>query len=522
METIAVITLADIALYAGGLVPCVALAAWAWRGRVVDRVPRCRRCRFAMLGATTRRACDGCGPAKPPACPECGRVLSRRRQWTRVSRVRRRWALAMGLAGIAGVVPAVAGHVMWRRAGDGLLADRPSWRLLLDARFGPWGDRRPALWTLEQRWTRGELAGWQADVLARWSADVWSDPDSDEVPGGALVRGVELVEMAVIDGQLTGPRLDAVIDGAIESLRDDDVVGNAERAERVLLTIGLPAAAALRDTVRTSDDAQQRTQAAFILVAMGARADADVMAEIARAMGDDGIAWNAGRAMNAMREHAGPAREVLVEALTSGDAQLRYNAARVLWWTDASRVPTQIVPVWMERMADGSIGRFNGGWGDAAWALRCVLAAPDAIAPELHAALVELVRTGDDQQRLCAAYALCVRGVVPTEAVDDVMDELLAHIGDNDIDGDAGMATLALERLGEQFGERVTARLERELHAVGEATQEGRLLAFVLAELAEPSVGMNERGDRLRALGLDTTRFLHPLASGDAAWFGLR
>lgn len=101
----------------------LALIGLSVRGRLGDRVPRCRHCRYDL--STTPS--DG-------VCPECGRSLRRRRSF-RLGVRRPRWLLigagallmvfAMGLAGAIELER--RGVIAWN-------ADKPFAMLLLEAR----------------------------------------------------------------------------------------------------------------------------------------------------------------------------------------------------------------------------------------------------------------------------------------------------------------------------------------------------------------------------------------------------
>lgn len=72
-------------LAGGGLL----VAFWAWFGRLVDRDPHCRRCRYNLTGL----------PREQPSarCPECGRSLAQRRAVRMGLRRVRRGALVAGM-----------------------------------------------------------------------------------------------------------------------------------------------------------------------------------------------------------------------------------------------------------------------------------------------------------------------------------------------------------------------------------------------------------------------------------------
>lgn len=161
------------------------------------------------------------------------------------------------------------------------------------------------------------------------------------------------------------------------------------------------------------------------------------------ALCDDGIPRNALAALWEL-EFAGRAAVAPLEAaLASWDAQQRHLAAVALRRLGAEPIP-RLVDVSVEALRR----EWNAPWigtllaAPAAGAVRWLAQHPDAA----QAALRRALGSDDAQQRFLAAFLLATGG----SGVDQgfVVRELVGHLADNDIEGDAVMACHGLYRLG--------------------------------------------------------------------------
>ena len=142
------------------------LVVFAWQGRRVDRVARCRKCSYALVGSAA--AVEGKGAV---ACPECGRGIARRRDW-RLGLRKKRWVVL--LVGVVLMLPAVGRYVLASTAGP--VAGRPSWRLVVDLSVsGTMGrsERRALVEEFATRWDEGRLPGYARARLRKTIIDAW-------------------------------------------------------------------------------------------------------------------------------------------------------------------------------------------------------------------------------------------------------------------------------------------------------------------------------------------------------------
>lgn len=162
---------------------------------------------------------------------------------------------------------------------------------------------------------------------------------------------------------------------------------------------------------------------------------------------DDDIRGNAGSAMVGLRRAGAAAVPMLTDALGSIDGQQRHFAALILRDLDAEPVPL-LCTVSVEALTR-----------EVSRELRATIMVPGAtdatryLARHVAAARPALrfgLGSGDDQQRfLCAFLLACGGESVDTE---QVVRELMSHLGDNRIRGDALMATHGLFRLASATG----------------------------------------------------------------------
>ncbi len=173
-------------------------------------------------------------------------------------------------------------------------------------------------------------------------------------------------------------------------------------------------------------------------------------------LGDDGVRWSAGEALWQLQQLGDAALAPLEQALDSSDLQQRHLAAHCLRRLQAKRSPA------LCRVSVEALAR-PGSWHEdyysvlcsspAAASLRWLVEDPDPAVPELRRAL----RQGDAQQRLLAAFALSKSRSRHDLAL--VCRILVDHLNDNDIQGDALLASHGLYCLGrEALGEIRLAR----------------------------------------------------------------
>ncbi|MBL8728841.1 MAG: hypothetical protein JNM25_10450 [Planctomycetes bacterium] len=165
---------------------------------------------------------------------------------------------------------------------------------------------------------------------------------------------------------------------------------------------------------------------------------------------DDGLPWNAENAVALLVALPRGALPVLDEALSAGDLQQRHLAARVLRRRSEQHAVApspRLLEVTVDALSDRLTDelqrrRLCGTWDPAAEGTRF-------LAPHASAARVPLRRAlhvGDGQQRFLAAWLLAQ---CHDEGYSDtICRELLPHLADNDIAGDAVMATHGLYQLG--------------------------------------------------------------------------
>lgn len=172
---------------------------------------------------------------------------------------------------------------------------------------------------------------------------------------------------------------------------------------------------------------------------------------------DDGIRGNAGRAVRVLIQL--PAGEIpeLVAALDSNDLQLRHFAAGVLrrrCLQQRASVPDRLLQVSVEALRSG-LGPVKSA-AYSTWVGPLLVRSAHFLREHAEAASPMLLReltSIDPQQRFLSAYLLAQGGLVSrtrnSERVGRVAYELLGHLGDNNISGDALMATHGLYRIGD-------------------------------------------------------------------------
>lgn len=162
---------------------------------------------------------------------------------------------------------------------------------------------------------------------------------------------------------------------------------------------------------------------------------------------DDDVPGNAGAAMACLLRAGAAALPALADTLVSPDRQQRHLAAVVLRRVDAP--PTHLLCTVSVEALERDVSR----------ELAATLAMPGAVsatrylaahARDARAALRFGLGSGDDQQRFLCAFLLACAG--ERDDVDRVSRELITHLGDNHIRGDAVMAANGLFRLGGSVG----------------------------------------------------------------------
>lgn len=263
----------------------------------------------------------------------------------------------------------------------------------------------------------------------------------------------------------------------------------------------LPVALAANDVATDADRVVAVQRAAMAAVAPVAAAVAEVgggrepaprcdggpvdeprVAAWVRDLRDDGVPWNAEAAqwrLVALPPGSVPALE---RALASTDLQQRHLAALVLRRRCAAHgeaASPRLLAVTVEALADWlhqqlAERRLCGDWNPSAEGTRFL--APHAVAA--RAALQQGLGSGDAQQRFLCAWLLAQSGDVESAAT--ICRELLPHLLDNDIAGDAVMAANGLYRLGPAA--LPTLQWWRQTHDA----QARSLLDLVIADLQQP------------------------------------
>lgn len=190
---------------------------------------------------------------------------------------------------------------------------------------------------------------------------------------------------------------------------------------------------------------------------------------------DDGIRGNAMRALWDLEAAGDAAAPFLERTLRSVDRQQRQLAAYVLR-RGAQAPSVQLLEVSVEALRRDVCAEL---WSTlihpiAASSTRWLLGHTAAARPQIRRALA----FGDDQQRFLAAYLLAASG--HDDDREAVVRELVHHLRDNQIDGDAVMAAAGLYRLGPTASRSIAAWR----NAVDE--QARSLLDLVARDLAAP------------------------------------
>jgi len=231
--------------------------------------------------------------------------------------------------------------------------------------------------------------------------------------------------------------------------------------------------------------------------------DAATMERLCADLADDQIRGNALAACARLHRIGAPAFPWLERTLQSGDEQQRHFAADVL--RDAGAPASlRLCEVSAEALRHGEIAGYYTTFAVSARVVATRWLAAHAVAA--RPALQRAVHGGDDQQRFLAAFVLAKGGV--REDVPFVARQLVEHLGDNQIEGDALMASHGLWCLGPQvLPELRLARRYADAQAV-------RLLERIERDLLDPARTDAECAARPRLSEL-TTVYLDPVLHFD-------
>ena len=165
--------------------------------------------------------------------------------------------------------------------------------------------------------------------------------------------------------------------------------------------------------------------------------------ELVAALAEDRTLWNASRAIDRLRELLPIGTSHLERALDSHDQQQRHFAAYLLRWRTESHSP-RLCEVTVEALRRDLIPGYYRTLlhRPAVDALRWLASDPVPALEPLRRALY----SQDSQQQFYTAYLLAI--CADTKAPSFACRILIDHLGDNDIGGDALMATNALYRMG--------------------------------------------------------------------------
>lgn len=237
--------------------------------------------------------------------------------------------------------------------------------------------------------------------------------------------------------------------------------------------------------------------------------DASAIARWIRDLADDDVAGNALTAIDALLDTGADAQPALNEALWSYDRQQRQLAAWILRQRDAPP-SARLIDVTVEGLQDdglpydGSSGRLCPWVKNAKDGLLYLLAHADASRP----AVVIALGAADQQQRVLCAYLAGRFGCA--EYARQICAELLPHLRDNEIGGDALFAAHGLIGLG-------GAALSQIVDARNAATgQERELLELLVLDLYHPPTTRRELLER-RGRHSVTTLYHDPLIEYDPA-----
>ncbi|MCB9838950.1 MAG: hypothetical protein H6813_06385 [Phycisphaeraceae bacterium] len=236
-------------------------------------------------------------------------------------------------------------------------------------------------------------------------------------------------------------------------------------------------------------------------------------AELIGALRDDDIRWNAHAAINELRERGYGAVPALEKALGSDDWQQRQMAAELLRRIDGYVPSDRMFVVCVEGLADDALPwgdsprtftHVDNAYGGVEYLIGHAEAAEGYLAAGLHSV--------DAQQRFFCAYALGMAG--RSGYAGPICEALAPHLNDNNIIGDATLATRALYLTGDAVAPHLRAARKR-------ADDQGlKAIELILLDLSDPPVSIDEM--RERGAGTDLTCLVHDPAVQDVRIRGMQ
>lgn len=161
---------------------------------------------------------------------------------------------------------------------------------------------------------------------------------------------------------------------------------------------------------------------------------------------DDDIPWNGHRAFRVLSEAGCAAIPWLEPVLYDSDLQARYSAAQLLRSICPEYVPSQkVLDVTLELIGHASWEEESLAEFIWVWEAYQYLKRPD-VYPRVRSRLLTNLQSTDRRERIYAALVVAGKG---EDAYAGHLVRILApHLADNDLTGDAGMASRALFKLG--------------------------------------------------------------------------
>lgn len=271
--------------------------------------------------------------------------------------------------------------------------------------------------------------------------------------GDASERRIFAVVMAVVLGTVLTMVLSAPGDDTHTALAASMGTASRDGASTEVATASLPGP--LLEQLLQSGAAPIRRELARQELALPELVD-DRIAGWVNDLRDDGIRFNASRAMGRLVQLPAGDMPELVNALQAHDLQLRHLAAGVL----RRRCENQRASL-TEDLLQVSVDALRSDLGPVAKAAYATWVGPltssSARFLRHHAAAASEMLTNqltslDPQQRFLSAYLLAQAGLAKRQGQPShagrIAFELLGHLSDNNVDGDALMATHGLYRLG--------------------------------------------------------------------------
>jgi len=348
---------------------CLALFAL---GRRVDRIPRCRRCKYPK-------------PDNTGTCPECGRDLFKRFALAKGLRRRSR-PLLLGAVPLLLLGTITTMFAMW----ESQPSDQPGWKLLADLYISEPDRQSLALNELAFRFEQATLPEWQQAAFVGWAFGTVASPETR-----AGWQEHDIVTRAAVRGLTSNQENQVLVESLVGALKDDNERFNARYACEHLTDLGSLTFNPLMDAL-DSEDRQQRQYAATVLGRIpGAPHPTRLYQVWVESLRDDGNwsyrtgIYNASESLGKLFFHVGSARRELVDALDSDDPQQRYLAAYILGATGQSDLAGEVAPVLLPHLRDNDIAN------DAMAAAVALYRLGGPVEPYLTEALAD----ADEQQR---------------------------------------------------------------------------------------------------------------------------